>query len=158
MTAPNSVSVGDLEYAYLKAASPAADLNLTVALGQGIVTLSQQENITASTKAASGNVTAPGAGATVASLNISTTGYYRIVVTAGFGATAESTAIDNFQLKVNGSVVGTIPVANVANTQSQPLEFFANVTAGSPAITVVAIGAASASSVYKATILATRRA
>jgi hypothetical protein len=158
MVAPASASTQDLLHSALLAASPAADLGLAVSQGQGLVTISTQVNLTASSKSTSGTQTTPTAGLAIASLNIATTGYYKIQVVVGFGGTAETTAVDNMQLKVNGAVAGSMSVINAVNTQSQTYEFYTNVTSASPAITVNAISAASAGAIYKATIIATRAA
>lgn len=104
--------------------------------------------------ATEGRQTAPTAGTAIATLAVFNF-YYRVDVTVGFGGTAESTAIDNFQLQVNGVAFVTIPVANVANTQSQTFTYFIN-PGGSVNLTVNAISNASVGSVYKATITATR--
>lgn len=157
MVAPPSVSLNDLEYAYYKAAVPATDLGLAESLGQGIVTTSRQAALNEQTKINAAHVNAPGAGASVVNLNAAETGYYKVDVTVGFGATAESTALDNFQFLVNGATNGNgmIPASNVANWMSQTFTFYASIAAGQN-FSVNAIAAASASSVYKASIMATR--
>jgi len=158
MTAPPSVSIGDLERAYYLAAVPATDNNLAVTMGQGLVTMSAQAALQSSTKSNSATATAPTAGTAIVTVTIPSTGYYRCDVIVGFGATAESTAIDNFKFENNGGTVGTgaCPVANVANTQST-YTFYAEGVGGNN-FTVNAVSNASAGSVYKATIMITRMA
>lgn len=159
MTIPKSASLQDLMYAAYLAASPAADLGLGVTLGQGLVTISQQVNLTASTKQASGtSAAAPASGTAIATLNIATAGYYKVQVVVGFGATAESTTVDNFAFKNNGSTVGTCPASNTANWQSQTYEFYVNVGAGASLTVNVGGTNGSAGSIYKASIFATRQA
>jgi len=149
-----SKSIGDLEYAYFLQGPPALDGNGNIKVGQvGAVDNSQVANRYASTSN-SGTQTAPGAGTAIATLAVFDF-YYRVEVVVGFGATAESTAINNMQLKAGSNVVATVPVNNVANSQSQTYVFFVN-PGGSVNLTVNAISAASASSVYKATVTATR--
>lgn len=104
--------------------------------------------------AAYGKATAPTAGTAVATLGVFNF-YYKVDVTVGFGGTAESTAVDNYQLQINGVAYVTIPVANAANTQSQTFTYYIN-PGGTVNLTVNAIANASAGAVYKATITATR--
>jgi hypothetical protein len=104
--------------------------------------------------AAYGKASAPTAGTAVATLAVFNF-YYKVDVVVGFGTTAESTAIDNYQLQVNGTALVTLPVANAANTQSQTYTFYIS-PGGSVNITVNAISNASIGSNYKALIAATR--
>lgn len=104
--------------------------------------------------AAYGKQTAPTAGTAVATLAVFNF-YYKVDVTVGFGGTAESTTVDNYQLQINGTPYITIPVANAANTMSQTFTYYIN-PGGAVNLTVNAISNASASSVYKASITATR--
>lgn len=162
MVAPASVTNADLIHNLGMAGSPSSDLNLAVNQGQGIKTTASIVGAVDTTQVVnrnasisnSGNSTAPGAGAALATLAVFDF-YYRVEVVVGFGATAESTAIDNFQLKAGGTVIATIPVVNVANTQSQVRTFFVN-PGGSVNLTVNAIAAGSAGAVYKASVTATR--
>jgi hypothetical protein len=157
MTAPPSVSLNDLERAFYLAAVPAADNNLGVTMGQGMVTTSRQNALQEQTKINAAHVTAPGAGAGIVSLTAAETGYYQVDVTVGFGATAESTALDNFEFLNNGATNGNgmLAVANVANTMSPPYRIYAQITAGQN-FSINAIVAGSAGSIYKAAIMATR--
>lgn len=153
MVAPGSVSISDLMHNLGLAGSPSPDLNLAITQGQGIVTTTKQAALGAQTLSASGNSTAPGAGSAICTLTTPPAGYYQVQVIVGFGATAESTAVDNFKFENSGSVVATCPVTNAANTQST-YTYYVTVTSGN--LTVNANVVASASSVYKATINATR--
>jgi hypothetical protein len=155
MVAPPSVSDSDLIHTALMAAVPSPDLNLAVTLGQGIKVNSLQTANAYQSSSASGTATAPVAGTAIATLAIATAGYYKVLVSAGFGGTAESTALDNMQVKNGATVIGPVSVQNFANTISQPYEFWLNVT-GAGNITVNAIAGASAGAAYKATIIATR--
>jgi hypothetical protein len=162
VVAPGSVSNADLMHNLGLAGSPSPDLGLAVTQGQGIKTTASIVGAVDSTQVVnrngsisnSSNTTAPGTGAAIATLAVFDF-YYRVEVVVGFGATAESTAIDNFQLKAGATVIATIPVVNVANTQSQVRTFYVN-PGGSVNLTVNAISAGSAGAVYKASITATR--
>lgn len=101
-----------------------------------------------------GKANAPTAGTAVATLGVFNF-YYKVDVTVGFGATAESTALDNYTLQVNGVSFVTIPVANVANTMSQTFTYYIN-PGGTVNLTVIATANASVGSNYKASITATR--
>lgn len=168
MTAPPSVSNADLERSFLTAASPAADLNLSTTLGQGIkVALTGNQAPLDSSQIANRYATvsnsgitsgAPAAGTTIATLPTVSYAYYRADVIVGFGGTAESTATDNFVLRdggVGGTDLATIPVANVANTLSQVHTFYVNSANGSLKVNVGGNGG-SAGSLYKATLRLTR--
>lgn len=156
MTAPPSVSIGDLERAYYLAAVPAADNNLAVSMGQGVATISKQASLQSQTRVNSANAVAPGASVAIVSLTIPTTGYYQCDVTVGFGSTAESTAIDNFIFQNNGSAVGNgiLACPNAINAQAKYTIFVQGVA--TQQLWVVTNSAGSAGSVYKATIAATR--
>lgn len=158
MSVPPSVSVGDLEFAFYKAAVPAADNSLAVTLGQGIVSSSAQASGKYSSQSNTGAVTTPAAGSGIASLTPGTAGYYQIDCVVGFAGTAETTAVDNFELYLNGSPasgLAKIPCVNVANTMSPKVTYFRSLTATDVlAIANPAIG--STNSVYKATIIAIR--
>lgn len=122
----------------------------------GAVDSTQVVNRYASTAASGVTGAAPTAGTAIATLAVFDF-YYQVDVIAGFGATAEGTTIDNIVFKSNGVTVATIPVVNVANTQSQKYTFFVN-PGGSVNLTVNVGGTnGSAGSIYKATIIATRQ-
>lgn len=125
--------------------------NLKVAV-QGSVN-SAQVNNRYFTQVNSGNATAPTAGTALATLSLFDF-YYLVTVVVGFGTVAETTAIDNFQLKAGTTVIGTCPVANVINSQSQTHTFYVN--PGVNNLTVNVIANASTGAVYKATVTATR--
>lgn len=150
-----SKSLADLEYAYYSAGPPALDGNGNIKVSQvGAVdnarTVNRYGSIANSNKA-----TAPTAGTAIATVTVFDV-YYEVDVIVGFGGTAESTAIDNFQLKHGSTVVATLPVANVANTQSQTYRFYVNPGSDTD-LTVSAVSNASAGSIYKATIIITRQ-
>lgn len=157
MTAPSSVSIGDLERAFYLAAVPAVDNNLAVSMGQGMVTTSRQNALQEQTKVNAAHSTAPGAGNAIATLAIAETGYYMVDVYVGFGATAESTAFDNFIFLNNGASIGNgmLPVANTANYQSPLYRIYAQGVSGNN-FSVNTSVAGSAGSIYKACIMATR--
>lgn len=162
MVAPQSVSNADLMHNLGLAGSPSADLNLGVTQGQGIKTTATIVGAVDNTQIVNrygslsntGVATAPAAGAAIASVAVFDS-YYRVDVVCGFGATAESTTINNFELKAGATVVAVTPVANVANTQSQTYTFWVN-PGGAVNLTVNAIAAGSVGSIYKATVTATR--
>lgn len=157
MTAPPSVSIGDLERAFYLAAVPAADNNLAVTMGQGVVLATKQSALQSSTSMNAGNVTAPANGNAVVNLVIPATGYYQVDVYVGFGATAETTAIDNFIFKNNGVTMGNsiCPCPNVANAQSPKYTFFVNGVSGQ-SLSINTGASSSAGSIYKGSIAATR--
>lgn len=119
----------------------------------GAVDSTQVVNRYAST-GKNGTQTAPTAGTAIVTLGLFDF-YYEVQVIVGFGATAESTALDNMDFRVNGSTVTALSVANAANTQSQKYIFYVN-PGGANNISVNAVANASGGSVYKATIIATR--
>lgn len=104
------------------------------------------------TTANSGNATAPAANTNIAVLPLGI-GYWRVRCVVGFGGVAEATAIDNFKFLIQ-TVNITLPVANQANTQSPVYEFYVNVTAAGNNAVIENNVAGSATSVYKATIMA----
>ena len=168
MTAPPSASIGDYELAFLKAGCPAPDLNLAVTLGQGVkiqgaaggTPVTTQSNQVASANASVGSTVtsgaAPASNAVISTITL-TTGYYEIQAVVGFGATAENTTLDNFVLKVNNVAVCNLPVANAANTISQPLKFYVGIVGSQPVTINVGGTAGSAGSIYKSTLIATRQ-
>lgn len=130
MVAPPSVSIGDLEYAFYKAAVPAADNNMGVTLGQGIKTSSIQtanKNATIVNSASVGF--APLAGAVIAQVTAAVAGYYRVQFAAGYGAVSEVTTADNLVLKKNAALITVIPVLLQANYLSGIYEIFVNLAA-----------------------------
>lgn len=186
MTNPNSISLQDYMLAYFKAAyngttnepgsvtvgsgikttSSGGSSNAVITGpvdGNGNVKVSQQgsvDNARTGNRYASinnsGTATAPAANAAIATVAVFDA-YYEVDVIVGFGATAETTAIDNFQLKHGTTVVATLPVANVANSQSQTYRLYVNPGGTDTDLTVRAVAAGSAGSVYKATIIITRQ-
>lgn len=164
MTAPLSVSIGDLERAFYLAAVPAVDNNLTVAMGAGVkvaltgtqapLDSSQIANRYATVSASGTTGAAPASGASIASLATVSYAYYRADVIVGFGGTAEATTADNFIIKDGGTTLMTIPVANVANTLASHI-FFLNSANGTLSVNVGGTNG-SAGSIYKATIRLTR--
>jgi hypothetical protein len=157
MVAPPSVSLQDLEYAFYKAATPAADNNLAVNLGQGVsINSAQAANKYQSTSAAGTSAAAPASGVAIATLAIANAGYYEVTVSAGFAGTAEATTQDNVVLKNDTTTIGTLSVQNVANTMSGPYRFWLNVAATKNITVNVGGTGGSAGSLYKAMITATR--
>ncbi|HET7640095.1 MAG TPA: hypothetical protein VFK47_15315, partial [Ktedonobacteraceae bacterium] len=120
----------------------------------GAVNNSQVTNRYASISASGVTGAAPTANTAIATLAVFDF-YYEVKVIAGFGATAEATTVDNIELRVNGVAFATTPVVNAANTQSQIYTFYMN-PGGAVNLTVNVKANASAGSIYKATIIATR--
>ena len=158
MVAPPSVSNDDLMRNLGLAGSPSPDLNLAVTQGQGIVTtaVTKQASLQSQTQINSNNTTAPAAGNAVVTLTIPATGYYQCDVYVGFGATAETTAVDNFVFKNNGVTMGNgvLATPNVANSQSKYTIYIQGVSGNSLSINTSSAG--SAGSIYKGTIAITR--
>jgi hypothetical protein len=165
MAAPPSVSNSDLVRNLGMAGSPSPDLNLAVTQGQGIkvaltgnqapLDSSQIANRYATTSNSGTSAAAPAAGTNIATLPTLSYAYYRADIIVGFGATAESTANDNFVLKDGATTLATIPVSNIANTMSQVHSLYVNSANGALNLNVGAAGG-SAGSIYKGTIRLTR--
>lgn len=96
---------------------------------------------------------APGAGATIATVNAGKAGIYEITAIAGYGGTAD--IVDNMDLAVGGTLVAVLPVHATANGIRIPVTVRKRCTAGQ-AIAVRAVAAGAVSTVYRATIVATR--
>lgn len=96
---------------------------------------------------------APGAGATIATVNVVKAGIYEITAIAGYGSTAD--VVDNMDLAVNGVQLLVLPVHAAANADRIPVTIRDRVGAGQ-AIAVRAVAAGAVSTVYRATIVATR--
>lgn len=105
----------------------------------------------ADTLAAAGNVTAPGAGAAIATLAAPPAGAYEIRVSLERGGAASVAAdIGNFAIKKGATTL-------VAAAQAGADIVLERVTLdGASAVTVNAVGAATAGVVYSASIRATR--
>lgn len=121
----------------------------------GSVDTTQVVNRYQSLSATGTTTAAPAAGTSIASVNVADF-YYQVDVQVGFGATAESTAVDNFVLKAGATTLYTLPVSNTANSQARPLTFYVNPGGVTTLSINVGTSAGSAGSLYKATIIATR--
>jgi len=98
---------------------------------------------------------APTAGTSITTATAVNTGMYKIQFAGGFGATAESTQLDNIGVKINATFKTAIPLANVANTMSQPYTVYYSLSA-SDQVSVYVINNGSAGSIYKGFISITQ--
>jgi|GEM_PF-6934961 len=107
-----------------------------------------------STTAAFGSVSSAGAGAVIATLTPGA-GTYEITVMANVAGTLTSADIDNMQVKIGGSVVTTLIVSAAANIAPNPVTFRRLVVPSATSVSVNTIGAATGSSIYRASLLLT---
>lgn len=97
----------------------------------------------------------PTAGTSITTATALGAGIYMVQFAGGFGATAESTQLDNIGIKVNATFKTAIPLANLANTMSQPYKIFLSL-AGADQVSVYVINNGSAGSIYKGFISITQ--
>lgn len=98
---------------------------------------------------------APTGGTSITTATAANTGTYLVQFAGGFGATAESTALDNIGLKIGATFFTAIPLANLANTMSQPYTIYLKLNA-TQQVSVYVINNASAGSIYKGYISITQ--
>lgn len=104
---------------------------------------------------------APGLGVAVATLTPSDPGYYQVDVYAGLSGTLAAVDASNFEFRKGSTVICVLAVAGngtgatASNTSIGPFTFFVNLN-GSTSISVNATAAATASSVYHCTMIATK--
>jgi len=98
---------------------------------------------------------APTAGTSITTATAAGAGIYQVQFAGGFGATAESTQLDNIGIKINTTFQTAIPLANIANTMSQPYKIYFNLAAGDQ-VSVYVINNASAGAIYKGFISITQ--
>lgn len=148
-------TLNDLWYAWLQAVTPAS----SGGTGTGAISNSSQVANQYATTANVGTQTAPTASTTIASLSASATGYYRIRVNYGYGATAEATTPDNFVFNVNATNITNLPATlGNANTMFSTQEFFRQLTSGDVVRIRSGGTAGSAGSIYKGFITMDRLA
>ena len=103
-----------------------------------------------------GTASAPSAGdavVTIAAGNLPA-GYYRVAVDVRVDGTVGTAERDNVEVRRGGTAVRRVLVSDAADSVGQG-DLYVNLS-GSQALTVNAVGAATASSVYSAVISATR--
>lgn len=98
---------------------------------------------------ASGAVTAPAAGAAIASLVIPAGTRWEVTATVNYGATGD--VANNMQFEVAGVVQCAVPVQGVANGVPDSITFL---VAGGQTVSINAIAAGAAGCVYNAVIVA----
>lgn len=100
-----------------------------------------------------GSVTAPGAGAVIATTIALTGGTYDVQVMTDYGGTpAAAETFNNMQLRVGATVIG--PVFTSPGTLAVPVnQRFILIVPGATAITVNAVNAGGAAAVYQALII-----
>lgn len=137
------------------------NLRVVPSLGTAAAPVHVVETYTANTGAivGYGRVVAPGAGATIATV-VPALGFWSLDVWVGYGGTAEAAAVDNFAIFFPA---GDVPAGNqqlvadrVPNTLTHYRLDVVNVTVAA-AISVIAIVAGSAGSVYKAQMILSPR-
>lgn len=111
----------------------------------------------ADTVGVGGSAAAPGAGAAVATLTTPPAGTYRVQVFAGLGVGAAGAAAENLnmQLQAGATVISKLAMAELQAASNFCGEFILTLD-GATSLTVNAVGAATAATVYIAQITATR--
>lgn len=97
----------------------------------------------------------PTAGTSITTATAVATGIYKVDFAGGFGATAETTQLDNIGIKINTTFQTAIPLANVVNTMSQPYSVYLSLAAADQ-VSVYVINNASTGSIYKGFISITQ--
>jgi hypothetical protein len=111
--------------------------------------------------AAGGKTSAPGVGASLATITTPPAGYYEVEVWAGLSGTVAAVDATNFELRKGNTVLVGLAVsgngtgATASNTSVGPFRFRLNLD-GNTTITVNATAASTASSVYHCTMIATK--
>jgi len=149
VTNPVAPTINDLWYAYLKAGVPAADTGLAVTLGQGIKTSSPAPGNFASIEGTGTTSAAPTGGTSIVICTAPNTGRYNLEFSGGFGATAETTQLDNIAVKVNGVFYTSVPLANLANTMSAKYDAYGIALTAGQQVTLYVFNNGSAGSIYK---------
>lgn len=111
--------------------------------------------LAASVAGAGSTAAAPTGGTSITTATAGATGIYLVEFAGGFGATAESTQLDNIGIKINATFKTAIPLANLANTMSQPYTIYLSLTAADQ-VSVYVINNGSAGSIYKGFISITQ--
>lgn len=111
--------------------------------------------LAASVAGAGSTSAAPTAGTSITTATAGSSGMYKVQFAGGFGATAESTTLDNIGVKINTTFKTAIPLANLANTMSQPYTVYYNLVAADQ-VSVYVINNASAGAIYKGYISITQ--
>lgn len=137
-----------------------ASLQGSVVVVQGAGNANSPWRVTATVLApsvagAGSTAAAPTAGTSITTATAGATGTYLVEFAGGFGATAENTQLDNIGVKVNATFKTAIPLANVANTMSQPYIIYLSLTAADQ-VSVYVINNGSAGSIYKGFISITQ--
>lgn len=118
--------------------------------------LIRNESLAAGSKTAN-----PGVGASVATITTPPAGYYQVQIWAGLSGTVAAVDATNFEFRKGSSVLTVLAVsgngtgASTSNSASGPFTFFVNLD-GATTLTVNATAAATASSVYHCTMIATK--
>lgn len=103
----------------------------------------------------------PAINGVLATVGTPVAGFYQVQVWAGLSGTLAAVDASNFELRKGATVVAVLAVAGngtgaaASNTATGPYTFFLNLD-GATTLTVNATAAATASSVYHCTMIATR--
>jgi hypothetical protein len=112
--------------------------------------------VTEQTRYNAGTVTAPGVGATVASIAAPPDGLYDVAVKILLTGTAE-TALKNLRLRENGNTIADLPTLSSAGDWTEVCLKNVEVNQGGGNLDVIAIAAATAGAIYNVAIEATRK-
>jgi hypothetical protein len=139
-------TINDLWYAYLLGSLPPSQGGSAT----GTVVLTPQQANKWGTKQNANTSSAPVQFAVLANVTVADgAGLYVVKMTYGYGATAEATTSDNFQLVVNSTGVISPPAPVATNNTMFPRQDFTVNLNNGDVVKVITNIAASASSVYK---------
>jgi hypothetical protein len=102
-----------------------------------------------------GSVTAPGAGATIASISTAAGGIYAIAVTIMLAGTLTVADPNNFKLVVNGATLATLPIGIAAPDGAGPFTYNFQAQSNGTNFIVEAVAAGGAAANYNALISVT---
>lgn len=147
-----SLGTNDMLNAWLR-----QQLGSGVVLGTSQPTNGAYEPILSDSVAASGNQTAPGANVAIVTIAAGSlpAGLYAIDVYAGFGGTVENVANNNMNFRRGGTAITQLLLSHLANVSATKTSYRLRLD-GTQSLSVNAIVAASANSVYLAQIVATK--
>lgn len=144
-------ALDELMYAFYAQSLPAAFLDGTAeyTAGGGVAA----GNTFGNSVGVVGTVTAPGANAAITTLSAPVAGLYQIDTVAGYGANPETVTDFNMNLRAGATAISQLLVFGANSSRSAT--FYRRLD-GSTALTINAIAAGSAGSVYVAQIIATK--
>lgn len=102
------------------------------------------------------SVTAPAAGGVLASLASPPAGVYQVQIIAGLTGTVAAADQDNIELVVDGSVITVLLLPAVVEGATDSPPFVIQVKTAGTSIQLKAVGAGTATAVYRTMLVATR--